>query len=186
MQISHRHSSRSAQRGVGILEVLIAVVVVSLGMLGVAGLQLTGMKHSTGGFNRSKATLYAEDIASRMRVNKSGVLDAAYDGHDSSAANYCSAFAGPRCDAGVGSNAQSCSTDQLAAFDLFTVSCGIDGTSGVNGNDLPNAVLTVDCNATTCTSNESWTINVQWTEGDSASDTAGDIVTKRVLMRLKP
>ena len=186
MRIRHRHAHRSAQRGIGILEILIAVVVVSLGMLGVAGLQLTGMKHSTGGFNRSKATLYADDIASRMRVNKSGVLSAAYDGHDSSVDGFCSAFAGPRCDVGIGNDAQSCSPDELAAFDLHTVSCGVDGNSGVNGSDIPNAVMTINCDASPCTETGTWSINVQWTEGDSASDVAGDTVTRRVLMKLKP
>jgi len=55
--------------GVGILEILVALVVVSIGVLGVAGLQLTGMKHSAGGYNRFKATLFAENLAARMRTN---------------------------------------------------------------------------------------------------------------------
>ena len=56
-----------AERGLGLIEVLIALVIVSFGVLGMAGLQLTGMKHSAGGLERSKALLFAENIAARMR-----------------------------------------------------------------------------------------------------------------------
>ena len=65
-----RHRS---QRGLGIIEVLVALVVVSFGVLGMASLQLTGMKHSSSGFNRSKALLFAENMATRMRINDAGV-----------------------------------------------------------------------------------------------------------------
>ena len=47
------------QRGVGIIEVLVALVVVSLGVLGMANLQLTGIKHSNSGYNRAKALMVA-------------------------------------------------------------------------------------------------------------------------------
>ncbi len=186
MGVCGTHQLGHKQRGISVIEVLIAVVVVSLGMLGIAGLQLTGMQQSTSGFNRSKATLYAEDIASRMRINTNGVLDGAYDGHDSSAQGYCSAFAGPRCDAIEGAAANACSTDQLAAFDLYSVSCGVDGTSGVNGSDLPNAVLRVDCDTAGCPASGTWDVVVEWTENSTVSDTAGDKDTFEVMMRLTP
>ena len=64
-----RRSGRAAQRGLGIIEVLVALVVVSLGVLGVAGLQLTGMKHSAGSLYRAQALSLAEDMAERMRLN---------------------------------------------------------------------------------------------------------------------
>ncbi len=188
MQHWHQHpSSGTSTRSIGgfsIIEVLVALIVVSIGMLGVAGLQLTGMKHSTGGFNRSKATLYAEDIASRMRLNSVGVENEAYNGHDSSG-GYCATFAGPRCDASPVNPAASCSPDELAAFDLYSVSCGVDGTSGVAGDNLPNAVLTVNCDTAPCGDGE-WAISVQWTEVDSISETRGDTRTREVLMRMTP
>jgi type IV pilus assembly protein PilV len=186
MNSFHTVTARRHQRGISVIEVLIAVVVVSLGMLGIAGLQLTGMKQSSGGFNRSKATLYAEDIASRMRINTRGVLSGAYDGHDSSAAGYCAAFTGPLCDASGTTPAGSCSADQLAEFDLYSVSCGVDGTSGVNGSDLPNGVVRVVCDTTGCPPESTWNISVEWTENSTVSETAGDTDTFQVMMRLKP
>lgn len=186
MSVPKRPAAQPNQRGVSIIEVLIAVVVVSIGMLGIAGLQLTGMKQSTSGFNRSKATLFAEDIASRMRLNVNGVLDGDYDGHDSSVGGYCAAFTGPRCDASATTPATSCSTDELAAFDLYSVSCGLDGNSGVNGSDLPNGRLQVDCGTAGCPASSTWTIVVEWTENSSVSETAGDTDTRQVRMKLKP
>ena len=69
-----RSGSAGRQSGVGIIEVLIALVVVSLGVLGMASLQLTGMKHSSSGYNRSMAVLFAENMASRMRAQTHKVL----------------------------------------------------------------------------------------------------------------
>lgn len=183
-----RSAARSAQRGVGIIEVLIALVVVSLGVLGVAGLQLTGMQHSTGGFNRSKALLYAEDMASRMRLNRAAFDGAAaglaYDGHDSSTGGYCAVFAGPVCDERSGSAAQACDASELAAFDLYSVSCGVDGDGGVAGSDLPNGVLTVNCDAP-CAAGSTWTIAVDWREGNAVAD-VDTVDERRVQMRLRP
>jgi len=55
------------QQGIGIIEVLVALLVVSVGVLGVAGLQLAGLQNSAGSLNRAKALLLAENMSTRMR-----------------------------------------------------------------------------------------------------------------------
>jgi type IV pilus assembly protein PilV len=57
------------QRGVSLIEVLVAVVVLSLGLLAMAGLQLSGLRASQGGLLRSTAAQLASDMAERMRSN---------------------------------------------------------------------------------------------------------------------
>jgi len=186
---------------VGLIEVLIALVLVSLGVLGVAGLQLTGMQHSTGGFNRAKALLYAEDMAARMRLNRQAFSDASgypYDGHDSSVAGYCAAFVGPVCDARSGLDAERCDAAQLAAFDLFSVSCGVVGSDGagggasgvagrgaLRGQNLPGGVLRIDCDGA-CTPTSSWTISVSWSEGNAVTRDVDADDERRVQVRLRP
>jgi type IV pilus assembly protein PilV len=66
------HSSGRArfQRGVTLLEVLITIVVLSIGLLGYAGLQTMSLKNNTSAFQRSQATLLTYDIVDRMRANK--------------------------------------------------------------------------------------------------------------------
>ena len=188
-------STRRGQRGLGLIEVLVALVVVSLGVLGMAGLQLTGMKHSSGGFNRSKALLFAENMAVRMRVNEPGVLAGDYDGFDTDGwggsctappASYCQASMS----AGSATEADSCDTGELADFDLWSVACGDWGTDadgdavgeGVLGA-LPDGRLQVSCDAATCTM---YTITVGWNEGSTTSTDPEALDPKRVQMRLRP
>ena len=59
-----------SQRGVTLLEVLISIVVLSVGLLGYAGLQTVSMKNNTSAFQRSQATMLTYDIVDRMRANK--------------------------------------------------------------------------------------------------------------------
>ncbi|MCW5618894.1 MAG: type IV pilus modification protein PilV [Nitrosomonas sp.] len=66
-------------RGISMLEVLITILIVSLGLLGMAGLITTGMKSNATAHYRSVATNQAQDIADRMRANLSGVRDGFYD-----------------------------------------------------------------------------------------------------------
>lgn len=57
------------QRGVSLLEVLISVVVLSIGMLGLAGLQVVSLKNSTSAYQRGLATMLAYDVIDRMRAD---------------------------------------------------------------------------------------------------------------------
>lgn len=59
--------------GFTLLEVLIALVVLSIGLLGVAGLQLSGLRANHSSALRSQATYLAYDMADRMRANIQGV-----------------------------------------------------------------------------------------------------------------
>lgn len=57
------------QRGLSLLEVLVAIVILSLGLLGMAGLQAASLRTSLGSFYRAQAAQYADDMAERMRAN---------------------------------------------------------------------------------------------------------------------
>lgn len=176
------------QRGVGIVEVLVALVVVSLGVLGMASLQLTGMQHSNGGYNRSKALLYAEDVATRMRSNRVAVGMFLFDGYDSDD-EACAARPTPYCQASESGPAESCNVSELAQFDLFTAACGDWGAGeaddGILGS-LPNGRLTINCDGVPCQPTSTYTLNVTWTEGQRVTSDMNDTITRRVQMRMKP
>jgi type IV pilus assembly protein PilV len=71
MKSSTMHTLHSArQKGFSLLEVLIAIVVMSLGMLGLASLQMMSLKHNRTAHVRSQATTAAYDILDRMRANR--------------------------------------------------------------------------------------------------------------------
>lgn len=182
--------SMRRQRGIGLIEVLVALVVVSFGVLGMAGLQLTGMKHSTSGFNRSKALLHAENMATRMRINAAGVLAGDYAAYDTATgAAQCDLKPAPYCQASQGIDAAECDTDQLADFDLWSVACGEWGTADASGgvlDALPEGRLQIDCGAAPCAADAMYAITVEWNEGSTTSDDPDDVDLKRVQMRLRP
>ncbi|WP_374585248.1 type IV pilus modification protein PilV [Ideonella dechloratans] len=64
-----KRTGRRGQRGVALIEVLVAILVVSLGMLAMAGLLSTSTRFGKTSEFRSVATLLANDLADRMRAN---------------------------------------------------------------------------------------------------------------------
>jgi type IV pilus assembly protein PilV len=67
MQISLRIRQ---QRGLTLVEILIAVLVISVGLLGVAGLHSFSLRSNYDALMRSQASALAADIADRMRANR--------------------------------------------------------------------------------------------------------------------
>lgn len=61
--------SPAANRGVGLIEVLIAVLVMAVGALGIAALQVTALRNSQSALERSQAVVQAYAILDAMRAN---------------------------------------------------------------------------------------------------------------------
>ena len=57
------------QRGVGMLEVLVALLIVAFGALGYAGLQLTALRNSGDANHRAHAAMIAQDAIERIKAN---------------------------------------------------------------------------------------------------------------------
>jgi type IV pilus assembly protein PilV len=57
------------QTGFTLVETLVALVVLSVGLLGVAGLQIFGLRGNMSAASRTQATYFADDIIDRMRAN---------------------------------------------------------------------------------------------------------------------
>lgn len=73
-QIGQHSSIKSATaQGFTLLEVLIALVVLSIGLLGLAGLQSTGLRFNQSASMRTQATQLAYDMSDRMRANQVAV-----------------------------------------------------------------------------------------------------------------
>jgi len=65
------------QKGLSLIEVMIALAVFSFGLLALAALMASGLKYNTSALHRSYATNQAYDMADRMRANPLG-LDSEY------------------------------------------------------------------------------------------------------------
>ena len=95
--------STRAARGFSLIEVLIALVIMSVGMLGIASLYVQGMQAGRTSLFRHNAVTLAGDVADRIRANPTAV--AAYEG----------AGADNGCIDGTG----SCSNVEMAAQDIL-------------------------------------------------------------------
>jgi type IV pilus assembly protein PilV len=112
--------------GFSLIEVLVALVVLSVGLLGLAALQSTAAQFNAGAYTRSQATILAYDMADRVRANRAAALAGEYD----------SAYPGalPTCNAAVlpGTVAQ----EDLAAW-RSALACALPSGNG--------AVACIDC-----------------------------------------
>lgn len=68
-----------AQKGMTLIEVLVTVVLISVGLLGVAALQITTLKGNQEAYVRSQASELANNILDRLRANQAGFLANEYE-----------------------------------------------------------------------------------------------------------
>ncbi len=133
----HALSFHSNTRGFTLLEVLIALLVLSIGLLGLAALQTVSLRACEMANQRTTSTLLATDIVERMRANPQGVSNGDYLG-DAGAVTGTP----PDC------NAIDCNTVQLAAFDLGQWQAAVARLPGGQGeitrvDGLPLHTITV-------------------------------------------
>jgi type IV pilus assembly protein PilV len=67
------------QTGFTLIEILVTVIVLAIGLLGLAGLQATSLSFNSTAYQRSQATNLAYDIADRMRANVVAARGGAYN-----------------------------------------------------------------------------------------------------------
>lgn len=107
---------RAREAGFSLVEVLVAMLVVAMGILALAGLLQASTRYSKMSELRSTATLLANDIADRMRVNATGAAmgPGGYDATDHAFPSpQVSAPARPAC-----TNDTPCTAAELAKSDL--------------------------------------------------------------------
>lgn len=61
------------QAGLGLIEVLVALLILAIGVLGIASTQIVSLKVNTQSQARSQAVLLAEDLFDRIRANPGNI-----------------------------------------------------------------------------------------------------------------
>ena len=107
-------------QGFTLIEVLIALIIMSVGMLGIAGLYVHSMQAGRTSMFRHNAVILAGDIADRIRANPRAAA----------------AYAGAGADNGCVNGGVNCTPDEMAANDIL-----IWDQQAVN--TLPNGNITV-------------------------------------------
>lgn len=82
-------NKKSSYNGFTLIEVLVAIVVFSFGLLGVAGMMTISVKNNHNGYLRSQANFLAENMVDRMRANPVALFNGDYDGTASTGASDC-------------------------------------------------------------------------------------------------
>ncbi|RKZ99283.1 MAG: type IV pilus modification protein PilV [Gammaproteobacteria bacterium] len=75
MKLSHNYLVK--QKGFMLIEAMIALMILSVGLLGIAGMQLLGLRMNYDAYQRTQVTALAYDIAEKMRLDSSNSLKAA-------------------------------------------------------------------------------------------------------------
>ena len=134
-----RRSSKHPQTGFSLIEAMVSLVVVSVGMIGIAALYGQGLGAGRTALYRTQAVNLAADMADRIRVNRLG------------GASYNGPAANNNCDPPA---AVTCTPAQMAAHDLWV------WTNQVI-QQLPNGAGQVQVAAT---APPTYTITVLWQE----------------------
>ena len=151
MKLSNKYPSES---GFTLIEMLVTMVILSIGLLGLAGLQANSLKNNHNAYLQSQAALMAYDMANRMRANLEGVSDNEYN-------NISGIPADPGC------ITTGCSAEQLADYDAREWNTALaellpSGAGTVVGNsstfvitvrwdELRNGATGLGCNSATST-----------------------------------
>lgn len=80
-RIARARQQRSRrQRGVGLIEILVAVLVLSIGALGIALMQTRALASNNSSFTRSMAVVMSYSILEAMRADRTNAQAGAYNG----------------------------------------------------------------------------------------------------------
>lgn len=137
------------QKGVGLIEILISLFVISIGILGLVGLQFTVSTSNQDAYVKTQATIIAESLADRIRLNRqyqnrdddsvpvrdgTDNIYTTVDNFNFRNLSTCSSTdfecfcetvpaAIVNCRDEGATNAQLCTADQIAIFDAYETSC---------------------------------------------------------------
>lgn len=147
------------QAGVGLIEVMIAVLVLSIGFLGIAALEAMSLSTNNSAYARSMATINAYSILDAMRADLTNAKAGSYNG--TVTASSCGATPGTT----------------LITQQLFTWCGSLAATLGANSTTTGN----VNCDAS---GNGNCTITITFDDSRSGSNlgsNAQTFVTQGVL-----
>ncbi len=166
--------SRTIQ-GMTLIEVMIALVILSVGLLGLAGLQIHGLRGTSSSNSRVQAVFIISDMAERMHANPVATNTNLSYAAVMLTANACGA-APTNCDT------TSCSSAALATFDKFDI------CESMAANLSPGAIMTIGCDATAlCVKNaipSTHTLTLTWNDVHDAS--LGTVPAQTVTLNILP
>lgn len=165
-------------RGVSLIEVLMAVLVFSIGLIGLSSLLITSFRSNQVGYQRTQAEFLAMSMADRMRANPLGVWSGSYNStsYPISITQTCS-------------NVSACPPAKVALRDQSMWSTQLT-------TYLPNATASIACtNGATANATQllvrppyagNCVMRINWTERAAGDSTHQDAATRTYVWNFQP
>ena len=139
------------QKGVGLIEVMVGVLIFIGGISAVAGMQTKSLQATHDTIQRSQAFWMVNTVAELIRLNPEGLDSSTYQTKALEAStdlsSYCQGFP-------VQCIGASCSSDQMAAFDIHNLMCS-------NVDNLIEPLINIECGAS-CNRGAPVVITISW------------------------
>jgi len=160
---THRTTARTytaRQTGFSLIEVLIALVVLSIGLIGMAGIQQAGVRNTHNALLHSQASMLAYEMGDMMRSNKEQVEFGNYEITEGAFPTESS-----NCATTSQLAAINCSSQEMTSFHLKRWSEHLaqrlpEGTGSITCKDIDSSDLM------SCTIGSTILVEVSWTESD--------------------
>jgi len=140
------------QQGFTLIEVLVAVVIMAIGLLGLAALQNASLRFSYDSYLRTQTTFFANDLFDRIRANPTVVYDLSIT------------------TTGTGGSSVDCSTASADCPPASMMQYDIRSWAAQVDNTFPGSTVTVTTNAAPV---HTYTITFRW---DSRTDDGNNVV----------
>lgn len=152
MHVSTQHS----KSGMTLIEVLISLVILSLGMLGIASMLLLSNKANNSSYTKQQAVQCISDIFDRIRANYTAAINGNYTVNNISTLPTAPTPPSTLC------NVSSCTPTQLAAYDIWHWLANDVGKLPSGSGSITTAVSGVAGNTII-------TVTVQWNDSPAQS-----------------
>lgn len=177
----HTMRPQHQQRGFTLIEVLVAILILSIGVLGAAGMQVAALQSNKEARNQAVGVRYAQEIADRMRANRIYASKPANTYVDVNWASPADAPSGSDC-----ANTTCGTPEAVASWDIHDVIERIKQDDG-----LPGAKLVIcrddspyddkDTPQWACSGSGAVFIKLGWTQSDFNSSAGADSIGKGIV-----
>lgn len=166
------------QSGIGLIEVLVTIVITTIGLLGLSAMQMQSIRTVSDTGNRTHAIWVANDLINRIRANAVAVDSYVTNGelscNDSlGAVKMCAAYSS---NGAQEAPAADCSNEDLALFDQYEALCGINTLTGEDGFSSSASFINTPGLSISDEGNGDYRITVSWNSRTAGRDAQGNEV----------
>ncbi|MES2313558.1 MAG: type IV pilus modification protein PilV [Pseudomonadota bacterium] len=171
----------SRQRGVSLIEVMMAVLIFSIGLIGLAGLVVMSTRSNHAAYLRTQVTFLAGNMADRMSANPAGVWKGSYNSAYPVAAATVGCGSGAACNsAGLAVHDQQLWSSQLKTFlpnPIATIAC--DGVTKAGYDPTPQLAMRPPYGGNCI-------MTIKWSERDAGDATHRGNLTQNFIWKFQP